>query len=414
MSEHEAEPPLRPRPLDGIRIVECGIWHAGPGATAILGDLGAEVIKIESLSGDPERYHAGFGPLGSMTNGRPDWNLMFEFSNRNKRGISIDTNTTDGKAILHRLIESADVFVTNLRAATKPKAGIDYASLSKINPNIIHVNVSGFGPEGPMKDVGGFDPMGQAISGMIFLTGQENPVLLQELILDQMTAITASHAILTALLSRERQGRGQEVHLSLYGSALWLMNANVFATSVLQKNVQVRWERLKNPALRNNFKCQDGKWIMSANHPEHKYWPIFCVAVGRPDLMDDPRFLTPALRRINIGELILLLDAVFAARSRQEWLGILLQAGLNFTPMNDLTDVIDDPQALINGYITDYDHPSLGLIRMPGYPISFGGNIAGAHSAAPGLGEHTASVLAEMGYDSAEISRLVQENIIRI
>jgi len=401
------------RPLEGIRIVELAIWHAGPGASAILGDLGAEVIKIETLTGDPERFHAGFGPLGQFKNGRTDWNLMFEFSNRNKSGIAIDTNTEEGKKILHRLVETADFFITNLRTTSKPKIGIDYKTLSKINPKIIHVNINGFGANGPMKDTGAFDPMGQAVSGMLYLTGSDEPTLLQQLVLDQMTAITASHVMLTALVARDRQGVGQEVHVSLYSSALWLMHANLLASSVLKENIKFKWERMKNPALRSNFKCGDGKWIMSANHPEYKYWPIFCEAIGRTDLVTDPRFETPELRHANLVELMGLLDVVMLTKPRKEWLDIFRKHGLNFAPVNEMIDVVEDPQALENNYLVDFNHPALGTLRIPGYPASFSANTVGTHSAAPELGQHNDAVLSELGYASGDIDKLRQSKVIK-
>jgi len=403
----------KPRPLEGVRIVESSVWHAGPGASAILGDLGAEVIKIETLTGDPERFHAGFGPLGSFKNGRTDWNLMFEFSNRNKSGISIDTNTDEGKEVLHRLVQSADIFLTNLRMTTAAKNGLDYKTLSRINPKIIHVNVNGFGPNGPMKDIGGFDAMGQAVSGMTFLAGTDEPTLLQALVLDQMTAITASHAMLTALIARDRHGIGQEVFVSLYGSALWLTHANLLATSVLKENIKFKFDRMKNPALRTNFKCGDGKWIVSTNHPDYKYWPIFCEAVDRTDLLKNPKFITPEDRTANLAELITLIDGIMLTKTRKEWLDIFSKHQLNFVAVNEMIDVIEDPQALENDYLVDFKHPVLGTIQIPGYPVSFSGSTVGTHGRAPDLGEHNDQVLAGLGYSKDAIERLRRNKSIK-
>ncbi len=222
MIEGKKNAPALPGPLEGIRVVEYAIWHAGPGASAILGDMGAEVIKIETLSGDPERSAKQLGSVKFDVQGNSDWSFLFELSNRNKKGICLDIQTPQGREIFHRLVKTADVFLTNLRNSTKPRLGIDYESIRKINPQIIHAGVSGFGVKGPFSDVGAFDPMGQAVSGMLYLTGDDEPVMLQTVVLDQMTSITASHAILTALFYRERHGIGQEVHVSLYSSALWL------------------------------------------------------------------------------------------------------------------------------------------------------------------------------------------------
>jgi crotonobetainyl-CoA:carnitine CoA-transferase CaiB-like acyl-CoA transferase len=378
-----------PRPLEGVRIVECGVWHAGPGAPAILADLGAEVIKVETLTGDPERRFGSFGPVHSGDKTKPNWNLLFEFSNRNKKAICVDSTREEGRVILNKLVKSADVFLTNLRQSLIPKVGLDFQSMSKINPKLIYINVTGFGPKGPMKNVGGFDPMGQGISGMMFLTGQEEPVYLQSLVLDQVTAITASHAILTALLARQRDGVGQEIHASLYGSAIWMMHANLLTTSVLNQNIQLNWDRMKNPVLRNNYKCEDGKWVTCAHQPEEKYWPTFCDAIGRKQLENDSRFATKALRAKCNVEIIKILDDVLLTKPRAEWLAIFQEHGLQFAPVQNFLDVLEDPQAHANGYVVDFDHPLLGTIRIPGYPISFSANTAGTHGPAPDLGEHT-------------------------
>jgi crotonobetainyl-CoA:carnitine CoA-transferase CaiB-like acyl-CoA transferase len=403
----------RPRPLEGIKVVEVGVWHAGPGAGAILGDLGAEVIKIESLTGDPERFSGTFGGMPPIESDIPDWTLLFEITNRNKKGICVDIATEQGQAILHALIQRADVFITNLRQSTRPKLGIDYPSVSKVNPRIVYANVSGFGPEGPMRDTGGFDPLGQAISGMAFLACREEPKVLQTIILDQLTAIAASHAIVTALLVRERQGIAQEVEVSLYGTAIWLLHANLVGTSLAKQNTQVTWDRRNNPPLRNMFKCRDGKWIMGANHPEHKLWPQFCQAIGREELATDPRFATTELRKTNMPTLICVLDEIFVTRTQQEWLETLLSAGLLIAPIQELPDVLQHPQALINGYVVDYEHRALGKIRIPGYPVKFSANKAGTHGPAPGLGEHTREVLAELGYLDRDIEQLTTAKVIR-
>lgn len=212
-------------PLEGIRVVEYGVFHAGPGASAILGDLGAEVIKIEDGKGDPERFWNNAGGADfSMPDGE---SFMFQISNRNKKGMNLDIKSEKGRQIFHRMIENADVFVTNLRKSSKAGLGIDYTTLSRINPRIIYAGVSGYGPEGPDSDLGAFDPMGQARSGMTFMTGNEEPTLMNLAVLDQTTAIALSHAILTALFFRERHGIGQEGHVSLLSAAIWFQYTNM-------------------------------------------------------------------------------------------------------------------------------------------------------------------------------------------
>lgn len=398
--------------MDGIRVVEYAIWHAGPGASAILGDMGAEVIKIETLDGDPERLQKGLGAVKFDIKADADWSFLFELSNRNKKGICLDINTDDGRGIFNRLIKSADVFLTNLRKSTKPRLGIDYSTLKKVNSDLIHASVSGFGMKGPLSDVGAFDPMGQAISGMVFLTGPDEPVLLQSVVLDQMTSIAASHAIITALFYRERYGIGQEVHVSLYSSAIWLTHANLLATGILKSNPIVPWDRSLNSPLRNCFKCKDGKWIMGTNHPEDKFWSRFCELTGKPELVDDPRYARTETRNENAAELVALYDEVFKTKVRDEWLSLFRDNGFMFAPVQELEEVLNDPQALLNGYVTDFLHPVLGNIKIPGFPVNFSASSAGTRSPSPGLGEHTEEVLKEMGYSKQDIKRFRDKKIV--
>jgi len=393
--------------------VECATWHAAPGGDAILADLGAEVIKIETFAGDPERQQKNLGAVQFDIQGGPEWSFLFEFSNRNKKGICLDIKSEQGQEILHRLVKDADVFVTNLRKTTKPKLGIDYDTLSKINPKLIHANMSGFGTEGPMADVGGFDPMGQAISGMMFLADDDEPVYLQTVVLDQMASVAFSHAILAALVARERQGIGQEIHVSLYSSALMLTHANVMATGMMNKNPVMRWDRTKNPPLRTNYKCGDGKWLMGTNHPEEKYWPRFCEVMGLPQLEKDPRFAGTMDRIKNAPELIKTLDEVFQAKPREAWMKAFTDVGLMFAPIQRLSEVVKDPQAAANNYIVNFNHPQFGNVVIPGYPASFSANTAGTHRAAPGLGEHTDEVLKEMGLADSEIDNLKATGTIK-
>jgi CoA:oxalate CoA-transferase len=410
VTEEQSEE-MKPGPLEGIRVVEYGVFHAGPGAGAILGDMGAEVIKIESGFGDPERYWTHVGGLDiSAPNGE---SLMFEVSNRNKQGIYLDIKSEKGREIFERLITGADVFLTNLRKSTKEKMGLDYETLRRINPQIVHASVSGYGTEGPMSDIGAFDPMGQARSGMMFLNDPDNPSLIHLAILDQATAIAFSHGIVTALFVRERTGQGQAVHASLYSTGLWLLYANVMTTSVLGINPSISWNRPQNSPLRNSYCCADGGWIIGVHHPEGKYWAPFCEITGQTHLLEDPRFADDAGRAEHSAELVAIFDAVLATRSRDEWMAIFPKRGLMFCPVMRLEEVLEDPQALVNDYIEPFDHPALGQIRIPGYPIHFSACRAGTRATAPSMGEHTDRVLGRLGYDAEAIVQLRQDSIIR-
>jgi crotonobetainyl-CoA:carnitine CoA-transferase CaiB-like acyl-CoA transferase len=399
------------RPLEGIRIVEYGVFHAGPGGNAILGDLGAEIIKIETSSGDPERYWtqvAGFD--FSLKNGE---SLIFEASNRNKKGICLDIKKEKGRKIFDRLITEADVFLTNLRKSTKVKLGLDYETLSRLNPKIIFASVSGYGLEGPMSDLGAFDPLGQARSGMMFVAGNSEPELLHLGILDQATAITVSHAILTALLVRERRGFGQEVHISLYSTALWIQYMNLLINTVLSIDPCIPADRTRHSPLRNRFRCRDGKWILGTHHPQEKYWATFCKVTGQSHLLSDPRFTTEDGAPRNFVELNAIFDKVFATKPRDEWMEIFLSHGLLACSVQQIQEVPNDPQALANNYVVPFDHPLQGKVKIPGYPVYFSACAAGTRSAAPQLGEHTDLVLRELGFTDREIDKLKKAEIIR-
>jgi crotonobetainyl-CoA:carnitine CoA-transferase CaiB-like acyl-CoA transferase len=411
MTNTEEQINSKSMPLAGIKIVEYGVFHAGPGSTAILGDLGADIIKIESGFGDPERYWTKVAGIDmAMPNGE---SIMHEISNRNKRGIYLDIKTEKGREIFHRLVKDSDVFMTNLRKTTKQKLGIDYETLSKINPKIIHANVSGYGPEGPMSNIGAFDPLGQARSGLMFATGSSEPAMLHLGVLDQSTAIAASHAILTALLVKERQGIGQEIHVSLYSTALWMQHPNMVLASVLSVNPCVTGIRTQHSPLRNRFQCKDGNWIIGTHHPEEKYWSTFCRVMGKEALLEDRKYTDEAGRPVTSAELIEIFDTAFLEKSRDQWMEVFQPLGLMFCSVLHVKEIEKDPQAIVNDYVVPFDHPSLGKINIPGYPIHFSESKAGTRFSAPGIGEHTKEILEEIGYSLEEIEGLKEQEVVK-
>ena len=399
------------RPLDGIRVIEYATFHAGPGANAILGDLGADVIKIERASADPLRHWTRVAGLNfEMPNGQ---GIVFEAANRNKRGICLDITHNRGRKVFERLLNGADVFLTNLRGQTREKIGVDYPAIRRVNPEIIYASVSGYGPDGPMKNVGGYDPLGQAISGMGFVTGTEQPELMHLGILDQAAAITVSHAILTALLARERQGISQEVHVSLYGTALWLQYINLLMSGTLGGDPCIAEDRTHHSPLRNTFCCQDGKWILGAHHPEEKFWSDFCELTGQTDLLSDSRYTSEAGGPMDFVNLNRIFDEVFATRPRDSWVALLQERGLMFCPVQHISEVPGDQQAIDNQYSVPVSHPVLGDVPIPGYPIHFSAQTAGTTRAAPKIGEHTDEILQEIGYAAEEIVSLRQAGIVK-
>jgi len=397
----------KPGPLDGIKVVEYGVFHAGPGGGAILGDLGAEVIKIEADAGDPIRYWTQVGGLNmAMKNGE---SLMFEVSNRNKKGIYLDIKTEKGREVMERLVKDADVFLTNLRKPTKIKMKLDYESIKKINPKIIHASVSGYGLKGPLSEIGAFDPLGQACSGMMFVTGSSVPAPLHMGILDQATAISLSHSIITALFHRERKGVGQEVHVSLYGTALWLQHPNLMVSNALGQNPCLPQDRYKHSPLRNAFCCKDNRWLFGTHHPEEKYWETFCRITGQEHLFTDPKFTNEKGQPINLAELVDLFDQIFLTKNSSEWMEIFLENRMMFCPIHRIDDVEKDPQALVNNYVVPAEYRGIGQVNLPGYPAYFSECDAGIRHEAPRMGEHTDMILKEAGYSPEEIDQLKLE-----
>lgn len=402
------------RPLEGIRVVEVGVWHAGPGAGALLTDLGADVIKVEPPAGNPERISGMFGPMRREREviEIPGSNTLFELSNRNKRGIALDLRTESGREILRRMLVDADVLLTNLRNETRPKLGIDYESVRAINPDIVHVGVSGYGRHGDYADVGGFDPLGQAVSGIMYLAGASEPKLLQMIVLDQLTALMGCFATVTALLTRERHGGAVEANTSLYASATFLTAMNLMAASLMPQMPDLRWDRSRNPPLRNTYRCNDDKWIMSCNHPDQKYWARFCQVIGHPELEHDPRFETTDLRIANGTALVEALDAAMLAHDSTTWLRLFREAGVLCAPVQDFPDVLNDLQAQVNGYIVDFQHPVLGPVKMPGHPVEYTGFTTRQRSAAPAVGEHTREIMRELGFGADEVDQYIADGVL--
>ncbi|MBT8342055.1 MAG: CoA transferase [Desulfatitalea sp.] len=398
-------------PLAGVRVVEYAVFHAGPGAASILGELGADVVKVESGIADPSR---GWTSVGSMDFALPgNQSVAFQVSNRNKRGLFVQLKTEQGRKIFDHLIAGADVFITNLRKTSLSERKLDYAPLRQINAKLIYAAVSGYGPNGPDSDLGAYDPLGQARSGLMYAAGQQEPCVLNLALLDQVAAIATSHAILTALFVREREGVGQQVDVSLLSSALWMMYPNMYFAGTSGKDPNMAWNRLDNSPLRNRFRCKDGRWIMSTHHPEDKYWPAFCEATGQGRLLSDARFIDEQGRKAHCQELVALFDDVFAQKSCDEWMRIFLDAGLMFSPVQRNLDVLSDPQVDANDYMVDFDHPVYGKVKIPGYPFHFSENSAGVRTIGIKIGEHTDQILTELGYSQEKIDRLKARGVVR-
>ena len=403
-------------PLEGVRIIECGGYLSAPSACYMLGDLGAEVIKIEDrVKGDPSRgMSALFGRAMSLPG---NLNIMFETANRNKKSITLDLKKDKGKKLLYELVKLSDVFCTNYSQSAIAKLGIDYTTLAGHNPKIVYAIATGYGSSGPDSQKRAFDTIAQARSGIMYAVGEPEspPAQIAGPLFDQMTGTLLAYGILAALLARDRQGIGQKVEVSLLGSGLHLQAYNV-NTVLLRDRPIPRPSRLKqrNP-LANHYECADGKWILFAEAQSDRFWHDFCCAVGIEELEEDARFGTAALRNDNRLELTKILDKVFKTKKRDVWIGLLEKkgGGIAFSPVLDPTELKDDLQILSNDYIKEIDHPVLGETKVIGCPVKFGNTPADISTAAPSFGANTEEVLIDVcNYSWEDIEKLKDDEII--
>jgi len=400
-------------PLDGIRVIDWTIWQQGPVASLMLGDLGADVIKIEErVGGDPGR--GVLKAQGLDLRDRP--NFYFEANNRNKRSLTVDLKKPAGVAIVQRLAERADVFVQNFRKGVAGRLGLDAATLRAQNPRLVYASASGYGPEGPESGAPSFDYLGLARSGIMYSCGEpdDEPLAIAGGIADQMGAIMLAYGIVTALLARERTGRGQEVDASHLGSMAWLQGLGLSARLMLGRALPRQARRFATNPLWNHYRCGDGLWLALSMLQPDRYWERFCAVLEIPEAAADARFKSMLDRMMNAGECIALLDQVFARRPRAEWLRRLAEGGdFIYSIINAVDDLPDDPQMQANGYVTAFEHPAFGPTQVVGLPVRLSDTPGSIRLPAPEFGQHTEAILTEvLGYSWEEIGRLREAEVI--
>jgi crotonobetainyl-CoA:carnitine CoA-transferase CaiB-like acyl-CoA transferase len=399
--------------FEGIRILDCSIYMQGPSATVMLGDMGAEVIKLEPLTGDPSRGLVDI--IEKTMDISITWDFIFEYLNRNKKSIAIDLKNPRGREIIYRMIKRCDIFVQNFRKGVAERLGIGYDELVKHNPKLIYATASGYGIDGPDSAEPSFDYMGQARSGFMNAVGGPDtpPTFIVGGVADQMGAIMLAYGIMAAVIARERLGIGQRVDISHLGSMMHLQGLNVQAGLNIGRSIP-KYDREKavNP-LWNHYRCADGKWICLGMVEADRYWADFCAALGMPELADDPRFKDIAVRSDNAEQAVAILDERFAARPRDEWMKLLKEGGdFIYTVVNDIPDLKQDQQAIVNNYVVDFDHPVEGRVKVSGYPVQFSETPCAIQRRAPELGEHTRQLLEQIGgYSRGEIEELLVEGV---
>ena len=398
-------------PLDGVRVVELTQFQQGPVAGMRLGDLGADVIKVEPKAGDSGR---GMMRIVGADTGLKGRNFYFESCNRNKRSVVLDLNTGKGKQVFFELVKRADIFLTNLSINAPKRLGIDYEVLAGVNPRLIYTHSSGWGREGPDADTLSFDYTGIARSGTMMMCGERNgpPATLIPGMGDELGGLICAWAVTAALYTREKTGKGQLVDTSLMGALIALHGVNFAAPGILgQEFPRLIRAEAGNP-IYNHYKCKDDKWIVIAHLQPDRYWPNVCKAMCLEELEHDPRFNTIEARHEHSKELVAILDERFATKTRDEWMEIFKKEDIIYTPVQSASEVFADPQALANNYIIDVEHPVWGKIKMLGFPWTFHETPASVRREAPELGQHTEEILLELDYTWEDIARLKEEEVI--
>jgi crotonobetainyl-CoA:carnitine CoA-transferase CaiB-like acyl-CoA transferase len=401
-------------PLEGIRVLDWTIWQQGPVCTTMLGDLGAEVIKIEAREGgDPGRGILKMA--GVDLSDRP--NFYFEANNRNKKSLTLDLSKPEAREVVYGLVAKSDVFVQNFRKGVAARLGLDYATLAAHNPKLVYASASGYGPHGPDSGEPSFDHLGLARSGIMLAAGEPDmpPLAIAGGVADQMGAIMLAYGVLAALLARERLGVGQEVDASHLGSMAMLQGLSLSMRLMMGGAMPRGFRKSASNPLWNHYACSDGKWLALAMLQADRYWADFSRAIGRPELADDERFASMLDRARNGPACVEILDAVFATKSRDEWIRALRDSpgDFIFTIVNSVQDLPDDPQMQANDYVIDFDHPQFGKTPMMGMPVRLSRTPGGVRLPAPEHGQHTEEVLLELlDYDWERITELRKKEVI--
>ncbi len=398
-------------PLSGVKVVELAMWVAGPSAAAVLGDWGADVVKLEDPgTGDPIR-----AIITHRTDSRTDVAAAFQLDNRNKRSVAVNLRRPEGIEFAARIIGRSDVFITGLRIETLRRMKLDYASLYTQNPRLVYAALTGYGHRGPECNRAGFDyGAAWARTGLMATMAEpgQAPPAQRPGMFDHAAGLALAGAISAALFRREKTGRGTAVRSSLFQVGLW-MNATDLTLALLSGTASQPETRLEGPnPLWNRYRCKDGAWIYFVMLQPDKFWPAFCEALSHLEWKDDPRFCGFWARLRNTRALTEAIDSTIATRTRAEWALILDRHELVWAPVQSDAEVLQDEQAKTLGTFVEIEHPSLPGCRLVDSPIEFGSEHTRSYTAAPELGAHTEEVALEAGFSWEEIVRLKEAGVL--
>jgi len=389
--------------LSGVRVLDCSIAMAGPFAAQRLGDLGADVIKVEPVNGEWQRHVSAGGARGAKIN------VSFLSLNRNKRSLAVDLKSEKGKAVLFDLVKTADVFLQNYRPGVAKRLGVDYDALAKINPRLVYVSISGYGESGPYVNRPGQDLLLQGMSGAMLSAGRagEPPNAAGQYLVDAVTAYNAFEGALAALFHRERTGEGQLVTVNMLDAITTIQMQELSVFTVGGKPQTRSAEPHAHVYIRapyGAFATKDGYIIVA--FPPLK---VLGEAIGEESFLTMDDEVDSWTRR---DEIFAKTRAKLTGKTSAEWLKLFDERGIWAGPVYGYRELVDDPQVKHNGAFVEYDHPTEGHVKTPGFPIKFSKTPSKVERGAPLAGEHTREVLSEAGYDAAAIDRLEREGVI--
>jgi crotonobetainyl-CoA:carnitine CoA-transferase CaiB-like acyl-CoA transferase len=386
-------------PLSGVRVLDFSSVVTGPFCTMLMGDLGAEIIKIESAGGDILRhlnvtFKAGVG----------SWFINL---NRNKKSIQLDLKHPEARAMLLRMIGQSDVIVQNFRPGVMERLGLDYAAVREHNPKIVYLSISGFGAEGPYAQKPCYDPVIQGMSGLAFVQGGKGePVFVRMALADKMTSMNAIYHVLAGLVAAERQGVGQEIKLSMIDSLLSFVAPDCMFGYTFVPDDEFRHLSMSDAATQP-MPTKDGYIVAVAATDDQ--WVRMCQAMGKPEWVT--QYPAPKDRIGHWQEILAGINVVFPQKTSKEWLTIFEAADVPCGPVYTFDDVLQDPQLAFNQTFVEYDHPVAGRVRGVNVPGKFSATPTTIRHHAPGLGEHTMEILSEFGFTHSQIARLLEGKV---
>ena len=397
--------------FEGVRVVELAQWVFVPVAGALLADWGAEVVHVEPIAGDPYR--------GLITQGigaeRGGVNLSLALANRGKRSVALDIRHDEGNAVLHKLIESADVFLTSVRPGALQRAGLGADELTSRYPGLVYARGHGYGARGPDADQAGYDATAFWARGgmahMLTPPEREYPIGQRGAMGDRNGALALAFGIAAALLKRTRTGAGSVVDVSLLSTAMWTLSSDLLAAlGGDEPKASSGRGPLVNPLV-GSYRTKDGRHISLVFLQPDRYWPDFCRVIGRPELADDARFADMASRRENAEACVAELDREFATRTFDEWKTVLARLDAPWAPVQSVAELLDDPQVVANGYIGDVVVDGETAYRLPAVPVQLDGRPPPLRRA-PEHGEDTEALLLEAGYGWEQITALKESGVV--